>query len=97
MNWITPALATVAIIHLLAIAFGRHQGDRVRQVALASGVVGLLSIPILFIGALKSVCIAGGCSRSGISLMDVTGTIVLLLALLSLVSVLLIGFHRRRA
>ena len=97
MNWFTPALISVVLVHVLAIAFGRHTGDRVRQVALVSGVAGLISIPVIFIAALKGLCIAGACSNRGISAEDITGVIASALALLSLTSLIIIGVRHRRA
>jgi hypothetical protein len=96
MNWIFPALAIVAIIHVTAIVLGRPLGTQVRRIAFGSGILGLLSISLMISLEIMSFCIGGDC-RKGVGVADIADVVVAILALSSLTSLMVIGFHRTRA
>jgi len=96
MNWVFPTLITVAFIHVAAIVFGRPTGSVQHRIAFASGIAGLLSIPVFIVVGLMSMCIAGGCSN-GFKASDLVAIAFAAIALTSLGSLVAIGTHRKRA
>jgi hypothetical protein len=97
MNWALPTLAAVAALHVIAVVIGRPTGSLRNRIAFASGILGLLSIPLVIVIGLMSLCIAGGCGHGGIGAIEITAIVFVLIALSSLISLIVIGTHRPRA
>ncbi len=96
MNWVLTSLITVTCVHVAAIVLGRSSGSLPHKIAFFSGILGLLSIPVLMIAGLKSLCIAGGCG-DGASPADIAGVAFIAIALCSLISLLFVWVRRKRA
>ncbi len=96
MNWVLPAILAVATLHILAIVAGRSTSTLPHRIAFASGILGLLSIPAVFVAGLLSLCIAGGCA-DGFSSADFFGIAFLVIASSSLISLAVIAVRRPRA
>lgn len=96
MDWTFPGVLVVTCIHVLAIVAGRSTGSVPHRIAFASGIFGLLSIPLLLLAVLTSFCIAGGC-RDGTGAADLAAIAFVAIALVSSVSLVVIGVRRKRA
>ena len=96
MNWVFPSLILVAVIHTIAIVSGRSLVNIEHRVAFGSGILGLLSIPLVVILGLASFCIAGGCSHE-FDTADLAAVAFVVLALASAISLVLIRVRRTRA
>lgn len=96
MNGFLLALIALAFVHVVAILLGRLDGGRTRRVAMASGILGLLSIPAAFLSVLTGFCIAGACRHRGLSQSDIAVAVVLALALSSMLSVAVLCFRKPR-
>ncbi|MDG2524363.1 hypothetical protein P6166_03180 [Stenotrophomonas sp. HITSZ_GD] len=67
MQWFLPILISLSAVHVLAIILGGRRRSWTEGMAMASGILGLLSIPAALLAIAASLCIAGGCNRRGTS------------------------------
>jgi|GEM_PF-7011405 len=95
MQWLLFGLIALTSAHVLAILLGSPRGSGLHRAAVASGVLGLLSIPVALVAIVSSLCIAGGCERQRLPLGVIAVAFALALAASSMILVIAVSVRRR--
>jgi len=96
MTWIVGAVL-IAALHLAAIIAGRKTATPLQRTCFFSGLVGLLSFPLLGFVGLKSLCIAGACGHGTDFALTSALAVFVGSAIVSGVSAAALGVQRSRA
>ncbi|GAB6197558.1 hypothetical protein [Lysobacter xanthus] len=96
MTWIV-GVVVIAALHLAAIVAGRKTDTQIHRACFLSGLVGLLSFPLLAYVALNGLCVAGACGHGTDFALLFALAIFVGAAIVSAVSVVALGVRRSRA